>query len=120
MKPYLYELLNSPKLKCPNCGKKEFNGLVYYGTKDYVDPEKYGRCDRIMGCGYDVRPTREKKDYTPPTIRKFPQTKKRYYMEEKVLTELQKNGFKDAFSVSMFSRFDKKKKKKPGWRCLQK
>lgn len=112
MKPYLYELLNSPKLKCPNCGKKEFNGLVYYGTKVYVDPEKYGRCDRINECGYDVRPTREKKDYTPPTIRKFPQTKKRYYMDEKVLTDLQKNGYKDAFSVSMFSRFDKPKVKK--------
>lgn len=113
MTEYRYELLNHPKLICPNCGKKEFNGLVYKGTKNYVDPSKYGRCDRVDKCGYDLRPpTAEGKDAPQPTIRKFPTAKKRYYMDEKVLEGLQKNALTDSFSLSMKAMFDKEKVKK--------
>lgn len=99
---YLYELLNKPKQICPNCGKKEFNGLVYKGTKRYVDITKYGRCDRQDKCQYECYP--EKSDRTKienSPIRVFKRPPKRYKMSEDKLDDLKKNGRTDNFSKAM-------------------
>lgn len=108
---YLYELLNHPKQVCPNCGKKEFNGLVYKGTKKYVDLSKYGRCDRQDKCKYECFPEKvDKKNIEVVQERTFRRTPQRYRMQENALAELQKNGRTDNFSQTLSKMFPNAKK----------
>ena len=50
---------NSEKYTCPQCGKKG-RYRRYYDTLSFTYlPNKYGRCDRVNGCGYDLNPYKE-------------------------------------------------------------
>jgi hypothetical protein len=50
---------------CPNCGKKEFK--PYVDSNGNVVGEQYGRCERVMSCGYLKYPKSYKNDdWTPP------------------------------------------------------
>lgn len=57
---------------CPNCGKKTFKCYVDANTGERVNPDKYGRCERISACCYHQYPKQEaweKEDsgnWTPP------------------------------------------------------
>lgn len=50
---------SSKKFICPGCGKKRFVRYIDFTTKQYL-PEKYGRCDRDISCGYFQHPYKDK------------------------------------------------------------
>lgn len=54
-----YQSVSKSKHICPNCGERKFVWVVYRGTHDPVDPDVYGKCDRI-GC-YSKWPGRDVK-----------------------------------------------------------
>ena len=61
---YRYELEKGSKhILCPNCKKKKFKCYVSVDTGERVNPEKYGRCERISSCGYLMYPPSEESDY---------------------------------------------------------
>lgn len=103
---FLYELLNKPKQICPNCGKREFNGLVYKGTKTYVDLTKYGRCDRQDKCKYECYPPKaEGVKIEVVKERTFKRAPMRYRMQEATLNDLTKVGRIDNFSQTLAKMF---------------
>lgn len=70
---YRYSLKKGgKKLTCPSCGHKgEFVPYVDNITKEIVNPEKYGRCERINSCGYNEKPKlKEKPDIWKPIPKK--------------------------------------------------
>ncbi|MFY0628662.1 MAG: hypothetical protein JXR07_20380 [Reichenbachiella sp.] len=57
MTEYKYHLSrDSKKDLCPNCGKKTFTPYVYASSQEVVDPQQFGRCDRLNNCGINVHP----------------------------------------------------------------
>lgn len=59
MTSYRYILeKNSKKHPCPDCGKKRFVRFIDIETKEYL-PEQYGKCDRLINCGYDCNPYKD-------------------------------------------------------------
>jgi hypothetical protein len=50
---------SSKKFICPNCGKKRF--VKYIDSNNDYLPEKFGRCDRQVNCGF----------FTPPNFSNF-------------------------------------------------
>ncbi len=54
---YQYEK-GSKKYLCPDCGKKRFVRFKDRATDEYL-PEWYGKCDREIGCGYELNPYRD-------------------------------------------------------------
>ena len=70
---YRYSLKKGgKKLTCPSCGRKgEFVPYIDNVTKEIVNAEKYGRCERINSCGYNERPkSKEKPDIWKPIQKK--------------------------------------------------
>jgi hypothetical protein len=56
---FKYQLDPSPKkYKCPQCGKKRFVRYIDAVTREYL-PERFGRCDREINCGYHLNPYSE-------------------------------------------------------------
>lgn len=49
---------SSRKYICPGCGKKRFVRYLDVST-GHLLPEKYGRCDREINCGYHLNPYTE-------------------------------------------------------------
>ena len=67
MRNYKYKLETGSKhIICPNCGKKTFKCYVNADTGERVDPDKWGRCERILSCGYIRYPTTKPNEYRPP------------------------------------------------------
>jgi hypothetical protein len=52
---YIFEP-GSKKHICPNCNKNRFVRYINIHTNNYL-PEKYGRCDRVINCGYFQYPS---------------------------------------------------------------
>lgn len=50
---------SSKKHKCPQCGQKTFVVYIDNESRQPVDPDKYGRCDRENNCGYHLNPTQD-------------------------------------------------------------
>ncbi|MFC5270030.1 DUF6371 domain-containing protein [Adhaeribacter terreus] len=48
-------LPGSKKFLCPGCGKKRFVPFLDTTTGQHL-PERYGRCDRAINCGYYLNP----------------------------------------------------------------
>ena len=73
MKNYKYKLETGSKhIICPSCGKKTFKCYVNADTGERVNPDKYGRCERISSCCYHERPkSKEKPDIWKPIPRKI-------------------------------------------------
>ena len=70
---YRYSLKKGgKKLTCPSCGRKgEFVPYIDNVTKEIVNAEKYGRCERVNSCGYNERPkSKEKPDIWKPIQKK--------------------------------------------------
>lgn len=70
---YRYSLKKGgKKLTCPSCGHKgEFVPYIDTTTNQVVDPERYGRCERINSCGYNEKPKlKEKPDIWKPIQKK--------------------------------------------------
>ena len=69
---YKYKLETGSKhIICPSCGKKTFKCYVNSDTGERVNPDKYGRCERISSCCYHEKPkTKEKPDIWKPITRK--------------------------------------------------
>ena len=72
---YKYKLETGSKhIICPNCGKKTFKCYVNANTGERVNPDKFGRCERISACRYHRYPKLEawEKDefinWTPPPL----------------------------------------------------
>jgi hypothetical protein len=56
MGEYRYSLEGgSKKHLCPGCGKKRFVRFVDNETNQYL-PDRFGRCDREVNCGYILKP----------------------------------------------------------------
>jgi hypothetical protein len=56
--PYKYSLdSSSKKYNCPSCSKKSFVVYVVTDTKDVIDANLYGRCDRENACSYHLHPS---------------------------------------------------------------
>lgn len=56
MSEYRYILdKGSKKHRCPGCSKKRFVRYIDRNKDEYL-PEKYGRCDREVNCGYFLSP----------------------------------------------------------------
>ena len=56
MSSYRYDLdKSSKKFYCPRCNKKRFVRYIDTHTENYI-PEKYGKCDREIKCGYFLDP----------------------------------------------------------------
>lgn len=56
MENYRFKLdTSSAKFYCPECGEKKFVQYIDLDTADYL-PDKYGRCDREINCGYSFNP----------------------------------------------------------------
>ena len=71
MKNYKYELEKGSKhVICPNCGKKTFKCYVDVDTGERVNPDKYGRCERISSCQYQEYPKLKGNEWTMPIVRK--------------------------------------------------
>jgi len=44
------------KFTCPRCGQKRFRRYWIKSLREWASPE-FGICDRVNGCGYELRPT---------------------------------------------------------------
>ena len=54
------------KLICPACGDKRKTFVPYVDVNNnIVDINKYGRCERILSCGYIRYPTTKPNEYRP-------------------------------------------------------
>lgn len=59
MNTYRYILdKSSKKYTCPDCGKKRLVKYIDIETKQYL-PDHYGKCDRLVNCGYDCNPYKD-------------------------------------------------------------
>ena len=59
MKNFPYELdKSSRKFICPGCEKRRFVKYIDIETNQYL-PERFGRCDREVNCGYFIDPYKE-------------------------------------------------------------
>lgn len=78
MTDFKYQLsTTSKKDLCPSCGKKSFTPYVYSASKEPVDINLYGICDRSNNCSFHHHPN-EDKDFQPdqneiskPVIKEF-------------------------------------------------
>ena len=59
----------SRKHLCPNCHKKRFVRYIVIHTNEHL-PERYGRCDREINCGYHLNPYLD--GYGKHNIRQLP------------------------------------------------
>ncbi|NCC74622.1 MAG: hypothetical protein EOM06_14670, partial [Sphingobacteriia bacterium] len=71
MKFFKFELdRTSKKYTCPGCGNRTFVRYIDTETGELL-PEKYGRCDREISCGYFSKPEGQSKTirqhHAPPT-----------------------------------------------------
>ena len=91
---------------CPNCKKREYTRFINSETKEYLSYE-FGRCNRIIKCGYFKSPTRvnnfnyEKNDeFVEPKIE---------YLDKKVFQFFESTNFNNPLFVFLKSYFDESK-----------
>lgn len=110
MKNYKYQLdESSRKFRCPNCGKKRFVKYMNCETETYM-PEKYGRCDREVNCGYHYSPYDDKNfktdDWKQP-VKPKPQKPVKFIPAE-LFQRTKGNYSSNNFVNYLLSLFDKK------------
>lgn len=74
MKAYRYQLAKygsqyRKKMTCPSCGKVGRFSPYWDLKENHLCSTEFGRCDRLEGCGYHLRPTADKREkFTPPPL----------------------------------------------------
>lgn len=69
MKNFRYELdKSSRKFICPGCEKRRFVKFIDIETNQYL-PERFGRCDREVNCGYFIDPYKEGYNSAPEAFK---------------------------------------------------
>jgi ssDNA-binding Zn-finger/Zn-ribbon topoisomerase 1 len=122
MNNYRYQLdKSSKKYPCPDCGKKRMVKYIDIETKQYL-PDQYGKCDRLVNCGYDCNPYKQGYHKTQmANFGEFWQTIKRskneindyktakkpqYPLPENVLLHTLKNYEKNNFIQFLLTKYD--------------
>lgn len=103
MREYLFKLASGKgKSTCPKCGKaKHWQRYLYVPTGELL-PQRYGRCDNEVKCGYWVKPDKEiidlyknktKEFYKPIKVMKKSYFDKEVYKRCAKIEHYEKNEF---------------------------
>ena len=108
MKNYKYELEKGSKhVICPNCGKKTFKCYVDVNTGERVNPDKYGRCERISSCLYHQYPRIKDDNWVAPQRERIVITPEPEYVSREIVEMTFRNFNQNVFFmylVKMFGR----------------
>lgn len=102
---YILEKYSGSKSRfvCPNCKKREYTRFINVETSEYLSYE-FGRCNRILKCGYFKYPTlvnnfnyEKNIEFVEPKIK---------YLDKNVFQFFESTNFKNPLSIFLKSYFE--------------
>jgi len=105
---YILEKYSGSKSRfvCPNCKKREYTRFINVETSEYLSYE-FGRCNRILKCGYFKYPTlvnnfnyEKNIEFVEPKIK---------YLDKNVFQFFESTNFKNPLSIFLKSYFEESK-----------